>query len=280
MKCDFSSRPTRCHLVIGRSLVERATHYRCHCRSRRPSTFSYQCLLAIRSGGAFLCRRKLIVESGRDFLLFFPTGCWLTITASSLLAFFYGRSLVGLCGGRTDRPSGYYFVVCPCTSPGRRSSCVTVTYFDPPEDLPQGRGEPHNYTETTRFAPGLTMAVSSNAAAPGAIVPAQLGFLAIFNPSLGNTDETIDDQIVYYASVTTQASRSKRRRTRSRPTDALSQEERNERLRQIGLAQGMASFSRGFAGGAAVDAIDTDKSRVVLHELEPGWWILAVCTPR
>lgn len=115
----------------------------------------------------------------------------------------------------------------------------------------------------------------SPAPASGAIVPAQLGFLAIFNPSLGNTDETIDDQIVYYASVTTQTSH-KRRRTRGRPTQDISQDERNERLRQIGLAQGMASFSRGFADGAAVDAIDTEKSRVVLHELEPGWWMLAV----
>ncbi|KAI8672771.1 hypothetical protein LRP88_02711 [Fusarium phalaenopsidis] len=113
------------------------------------------------------------------------------------------------------------------------------------------------------------------AAAPGSIVPAQLGFLAIFNPSLGNTDETIDDQIVYYASVTTQTSSHKRRRTRGQPTKDISPEERNERLRQIGLAQGMASFSRGFANGAPVDAIDTEKSRVILHELEPGWWILA-----
>lgn len=107
-------------------------------------------------------------------------------------------------------------------------------------------------------------------------MPARVGFLAIFNPSLGHTDDTVDDQIVYYASVTTQASQHKRRRTRRRPTDAVSQEERHERLRQIGLAQGMANFSRGFAGGASVDAIDTETSRVVLHELEPGWWILAV----
>ncbi|RSL92630.1 hypothetical protein CEP52_013706 [Fusarium oligoseptatum] len=113
------------------------------------------------------------------------------------------------------------------------------------------------------------------AAAPGTIVPAQLGFLAIFNPSLGNTDETIDDQIVYYASVTTRTSSHKRRRTRGQPTKDISPEERNERLRQIGLAQGMANFSRGFANGAPVDAIDTEKSRVILHELEPGWWILA-----
>ncbi|KAF4954800.1 hypothetical protein FSARC_12017 [Fusarium sarcochroum] len=119
------------------------------------------------------------------------------------------------------------------------------------------------------------MATRSAPPAPGTIVPAQLGFLTIFNPTLGNTDETIEDQIVYYASVTTQATQHKRRRTRGQPTQDVSPEERNERLRQIGLAQGMASFSRGFASGSAVDTIDTEKSRVILHELEPGWWILA-----
>ncbi|KAI1389546.1 uncharacterized protein F4822DRAFT_398779 [Hypoxylon trugodes] len=109
---------------------------------------------------------------------------------------------------------------------------------------------------------------------PATVVPAQLGFLAIFNPSLGATDETIDDQIVYYASVNTQ-SKKRRHRSRGKPTDSISQDERNERLRQIGLAQGMVEFSRGFSDGKPVDTIETEKSRVVLHELEPGWWILA-----
>ncbi|KAL6863955.1 hypothetical protein J3F83DRAFT_180014 [Trichoderma novae-zelandiae] len=109
----------------------------------------------------------------------------------------------------------------------------------------------------------------------GGIVPAQLGFLAVYNPSLGQTDETIDDQVVYYASVSTQSSGRRRRRARTRPTDGLSQEERHERLRQIGLAQGMVNFSRGFSDGAPVDTIETEKSRVIAHELEPGWWILA-----
>ncbi|KAI3322574.1 hypothetical protein HD806DRAFT_130172 [Xylariaceae sp. AK1471] len=106
------------------------------------------------------------------------------------------------------------------------------------------------------------------------IVPAQLGFLTIFNPSLGTTDETIDEQIVYYASVNTQ-SQKRRYRSRGKPTADISQEERNERLRQIGLAQGMVEFSRGFANGEPVDTIETEKTRVVLQEIEPGWWILA-----
>jgi hypothetical protein len=109
------------------------------------------------------------------------------------------------------------------------------------------------------------------------VTPAQLGFLAIYNPSLGNTDDTIDDQIVYYTSVTTQNDNPrKNRRARGRPTEDVSQEERHERLRQIGLAQGMVHFGKDFADGSSVDAIDTEKTRVVLHELEPGWWILAV----
>lgn len=107
------------------------------------------------------------------------------------------------------------------------------------------------------------------------IVPAQLGFLAIFNPSLGAADETLDDQIVYYASVSTQTHR-RRHRAGKHPTGHVSQEERNERLRQIGLAQGMVEFSKSFSGERPVDTIETETTRVVLHELEPGWWILAV----
>ncbi|KAH6631191.1 hypothetical protein B0J18DRAFT_394901 [Chaetomium sp. MPI-SDFR-AT-0129] len=110
------------------------------------------------------------------------------------------------------------------------------------------------------------------------IIPAQLGFLAIYNPSLGTTDETVEDQLVYYASPST-LSASKRRRHRvikdGRAAGDVSNAERNERLRQVGLAQGMAEFGRSFSGGKPVDSIDTERTRVVLHELEPGWWILA-----
>jgi hypothetical protein len=120
------------------------------------------------------------------------------------------------------------------------------------------------------------MTTASTLSNQTAIVPAELGFLAIFNPSLGTTDETIDDQIVYYASVNAQ-SQKRRHRSRGKPTSDISQDERNEQLRQIGLAQGMVEFSRGFANGESVDTIDTEKTRVLLHEVEPGWWILAVC---
>jgi hypothetical protein len=115
-----------------------------------------------------------------------------------------------------------------------------------------------------------------------AIIPAQLGFLAIFNPSLGTTDETIDDQIVYYASVNRSQPGQRPRRLKAkggRTTNNISVGERNERLRQIGLAQGMVEFSKSFSGDRPVDTVETEKSRVVLHELEPGWWILAARTP-
>lgn len=36
-------------------------------------------------------------------------------------------------------------------------------------------------------------------------------------------------------------------------------------------------FDRSFSNGEPVDSIETEKSRIVLHELEKGWWILAVC---
>ncbi|CAK7563804.1 MAG: hypothetical protein SEPTF4163_001681 [Sporothrix epigloea] len=117
------------------------------------------------------------------------------------------------------------------------------------------------------------------------VLPAQLGFLAIYNPSLGTTDDTIDDQIVYYGgatvNATTRTSHSlppschRSSASPAAPADQLAHDERNERLRQIGLAQGMVAFGRSFADEQAVDTIETEKTRVVLYELEPGWWMLA-----
>jgi hypothetical protein len=106
------------------------------------------------------------------------------------------------------------------------------------------------------------------------VVPAQLGFLAIYNPSLGTTDETIENQIVYYSS--SDLPHRSRQRALQKPDDDALREEHNEQLRQIGLAQGMVEFGRSFSDGRAVDTVETEKSRIVLHELEAGWWILAV----
>ncbi|KAF2794730.1 hypothetical protein K505DRAFT_303435 [Melanomma pulvis-pyrius CBS 109.77] len=105
------------------------------------------------------------------------------------------------------------------------------------------------------------------------VVPAQLSFLAIYNPALGTTDETFHHQIVFYYSKAARV-RSKIDGKDTRAARDLREQE-NEKLRQVGLAQGMVGFARSFSNGAAVDSVETQKSRIVLHELEDGWWILA-----
>ncbi|MCJ1475258.1 hypothetical protein MMC13_003920 [Lambiella insularis] len=107
-----------------------------------------------------------------------------------------------------------------------------------------------------------------------AIVPAQLSFLTLYNPSLGQSDETLHDQVLYY--YASKSSRTRQLRDSSHG-DALQRqhEERNERLRQIGLAQGMVEFARAFSNGDNLDSVESERSRTLLHEVEPGWWILA-----
>jgi hypothetical protein len=73
-------------------------------------------------------------------------------------------------------------------------------------------------------------------------VPAQLSFLAIYNPSLGTRDESLRDQIVFYSSASTRA-RKGRRNPSHHESDAEKAEE-NEQLRQVGMAQGMVNFAK------------------------------------
>ena len=82
------------------------------------------------------------------------------------------------------------------------------------------------------------------------VVPAQLGFLAIYNPSLGTTEETLDDQIVYYSS---QESRARKRKRKTIDTPKAAKEDANEKLRHIGLAQGMVEFAKTFSDGKSID---------------------------
>ncbi|PYH46103.1 uncharacterized protein BP01DRAFT_415156 [Aspergillus saccharolyticus JOP 1030-1] len=109
--------------------------------------------------------------------------------------------------------------------------------------------------------------------ASASVIPAQLSFLAIYNPRLGPTDETIQDQIVFY---TSRSDRSPRRDS-LHPEDGVkeSNDSWNDKLRQIGLAQGIVGFARNFSEGKAVDYVETEKSQIILHELEQDWWILA-----
>lgn len=72
------------------------------------------------------------------------------------------------------------------------------------------------------------------------VIPAQVSYLAIYNPALGPTDETIADQIVYYTSQATHE-----REIAGNTQDGHdSKDLENERLRQIGLAQGLVNFAR------------------------------------
>ncbi|QSZ32552.1 hypothetical protein DSL72_002130 [Monilinia vaccinii-corymbosi] len=107
------------------------------------------------------------------------------------------------------------------------------------------------------------------------VIPAQLQFLAIYNPSLGTTDDTLDNQIVYYYPSIKQNGHKRKGFTDTKEAHAFAKEQKNEQLRQIGLAQGMVEFGRSFSEGESVDTIETEKSRIILHELEYGWWILA-----
>jgi hypothetical protein len=74
------------------------------------------------------------------------------------------------------------------------------------------------------------------------VVPAQLSFLAIYNPALGTSDETFDQQIVFYYSKAAKA-RSKLKDGDAKREQELREQE-NEKLRQVGLAQGMVGFAK------------------------------------
>ncbi|KAL1296876.1 hypothetical protein AAFC00_004491 [Neodothiora populina] len=112
----------------------------------------------------------------------------------------------------------------------------------------------------------------------GNIIPAQLAFFAIYSPPLGLTDETFKEQVVFYYSREAREAKLHKKKTgagSSEDEEHAAREERNEQLRQVGLAQGMVDFARSFSNGEAVDSVDSEKSRIIMHELEKGWWMLA-----
>ena len=74
------------------------------------------------------------------------------------------------------------------------------------------------------------------------VVPARLSFLAIYNPDLGKSDETFHNQIVFYYSSAAKA-RSRLHGSNTQAEQELKEQE-NEKLRQVGLAQGMVGFAR------------------------------------
>lgn len=84
--------------------------------------------------------------------------------------------------------------------------------------------------------------MSSTEAAPGRIVPAHLDFLAIYNPSLGLSEETEKDQIVFYWSKI--ANDATGQACKDDDAVRVARDTANEQLRQIGLAQGIVHFAR------------------------------------
>jgi hypothetical protein len=97
-----------------------------------------------------------------------------------------------------------------------------------------------SFPRSRSFAPQHAMSIEDQ---PGHEVrPAQLSFLAIYNPSLGNTDEALQDQIVFYSSRAARVR--KARKGHESDASVAHDEEENERLRQVGLAQGMVDFAK------------------------------------
>jgi len=82
----------------------------------------------------------------------------------------------------------------------------------------------------------------------GRIIPARLSFLTIYSPPLGTTDETFKEQVVFYYSRDAKEAKSQGKKKGGKldvDNEAFaSKEEENEKLRQIGLAQGMVNFAR------------------------------------
>lgn len=115
--------------------------------------------------------------------------------------------------------------------------------------------------------------MSTTLAHSSQVIPAHLSFLAIYNPSLGTTDESVREQIVFYSSAVTRARRN--RKNEPEDTTDAEREEENEQLRQVGLAQGMVDFAKWvgqivslsglpYTSADAVSAISLMESRLTL----------------
>lgn len=72
------------------------------------------------------------------------------------------------------------------------------------------------------------------------IIPAQLSYLAIYNPQLGPTDETFSRQLVFYFS----RAKSHSKAVQHNGSIDSAKSNNDEALRQIGLAQGLVNFAR------------------------------------
>lgn len=81
------------------------------------------------------------------------------------------------------------------------------------------------------------------------VVPAQLAYLTIYNPAFGDTDETAYEQIFYYYSRKDNERQEKARSSQGNTGgyedgETAQEDEKNARLRQVGLARGMVEFAK------------------------------------
>ncbi|KAK9463155.1 uncharacterized protein V1516DRAFT_672117 [Lipomyces oligophaga] len=89
------------------------------------------------------------------------------------------------------------------------------------------------------------------------VTPPSLSYFCIFNPTFCYDDDTLLDQIFFFTSR----------------SDIVSSD---EQLRKVGLIQGIISFASDFSNRKPVEIVDTRKTRTVIVEIEPNWW-LALC---
>ena len=76
------------------------------------------------------------------------------------------------------------------------------------------------------------------------LVPAHVSLLALYNPAFGKSDETLHDQVVFYYSAKSRDAQRPKGRSQDGLSGQRSNNERNEMLRRIGLAQGMVEFAK------------------------------------
>jgi len=97
--------------------------------------------------------------------------------------------------------------------------------------------------------------------------------LYIYNPSLGQTDSSVHEQLIFHYSPNTQTNVS----PKSTPTNSSTAPQNiDKQLRAIGLAQGIVEFARAFSPDGPVQEIRTQRGFTVPLEVEKGWWMLAV----
>jgi hypothetical protein len=109
------------------------------------------------------------------------------------------------------------------------------------------------------------MATPSKPAKPPPTGPTTpvLSSLYIYNPTLGQTDSTVHDQLIFHYPA----------------VEDPSPQDRDRQLRAIGLAQGIIQFARAFSPDEALREVRTQKGFSVPVEVEKNWWMLAVRIP-